>query len=203
MNQSLLWCVAVLCLAIALGGCSAPLPQDDPHNDARLTPTPDVQTGDFDYAGTIGFSGVGDGCVQNISIVLYDTNKNPIDRTHVGTLCYNGTEATEAKYNTSAPKSKSISINASTQPTYITVESPDFWDGNAPVKPSGLVRYSDRDVYDEYPIEEHGQIRPRGVHRRTTEERTTAGSITLAPISRFLAGCGLVLLSVRRHQTRG
>lgn len=170
MSRLILKVVVLLCILTALGGCTALLPQDDSRtpNEVSLNPSPAVQTGDFNYSGPIGLFGIGEGCVRNISVVLYDASETRIDSTYVGTLCFND----------EAPKSKNISINATTQPVYIIIESPDFWDGNTPAYPTGLIRDPELDLYDAYPIEEQGQIRPQGVHQRTTANTTSLGYLT-------------------------
>jgi len=157
--------VGFACLLLVSGGCAAlPIEHDStPRSYAELNPRPAVQIGTFNYSGAISLSGVGDGCVRDIEVVMYDADENRIGSTAVGDLCYND----------SAPQSKNVTLSATTQPVYIIIESPDFWDDDTVVKPSGLLRDPELDLYDEYPIEEQNQIRPRGVHQRTTANGTT------------------------------
>jgi len=165
MSQQMRAVVVVACLLLLSGGCvTLPIEGDStPDRYAELTPRPAVETGAFNYSGAISLSGVGDGCVRDIEVVMYDADENRIGSTAVGDLCYND----------SAPQSKNVTLSATTQPVYIIIESPDFWDDDTVVKPSGLLRDPELDLYDEYPIEEQNQIRPRGVHQRTTANGTT------------------------------
>lgn len=159
MNRRSKFAVLLLFVLVSLGGCSGVL-QDDigGPTEAGLTPPPKIQTGTFNYTGSVELAGPGDGCVRDIKVVLYDAATTPIKSVPVGTLCFDN----------ASTKAKNISINSTEQPVYIVLESPDFWNGPTPASPGGYIRNPSNEIYDLYPIEEQGQVKPRGVHRQTT-----------------------------------
>jgi hypothetical protein len=182
MKQIVLPIITAL-LLVSLAGCSMVPSDQDPggHSDVRLNPRPHVQSGNFSHTGPVGLSGVGDGCVRNVSIGLYYANETKILTKQVGDLCYND----------QAPKSKNVTLNSAIQPKYIIIESSDFWDGETPAYPSGLIRIQNYDLYDEYPIEEQGQIKPRGVHSNESIQNHTRMGWSVIGLVALTAGFGL------------
>lgn len=143
-----------VCSLIVLSGCHFPAPNesDDTSVHVDLNPVPEPNDRSFEYHGQIGLDGFGTGCISDLKVTLYSANLNRIGSTNVGTLCY-GNESTEAK---------NVTLTASTRPSYIVMESPDFWDNDTGPTPVGYVFDRDSNIYRQYPIVEQGQIKPTG-----------------------------------------
>lgn len=148
-NQTKLIVVCLVFLVL-LGGCI-----EDTSGGIGLSPLPETQENEFRYDGQVKISGIGEGCFDNVRVDLYTADLKPIDTTHVGTLCYN---------DNATPKAKNITITANTQPTYIIVESPDYWENETGPSPAGYAVRPDADYYDEYPLTRPDQIRPTGTY---------------------------------------
>lgn len=151
----------VVCVVVLLAGCSS-VPEGNlgGPTEAGLSPPPQIQEGTFNYSGSVELTGIGNGCVHDIEVVLYDSGATYIKSVSVGTLCFDNTST----------KSTNVRINSTTQPKYIIIESPEFWNESPPASPGGYIRNPSNDIYDEYPIEEQGQIKPRGVHSNESNQ---------------------------------
>lgn len=154
---------------LLVSGCVFLPGGDDPRFGVELTPI-DVQTGDFDYSGQIRAGGNGRGCIENTTISLYTAEKERIKSKTVGRLCFDN----------QGPSVRNVTLHADTQPKYIIIESESFWDDPPPAYPGGYVRRSGWEIYDEYPIEEQGQIEPRGVHEITSTTTYQSTSLLVA-----------------------
>jgi len=142
---------------------------------------------EFHYSGHILLSrqGVTQSCISNISVRLYDANQNLIKTKSVGSLCPDD------------PRNRmSLSINASQQPTYIVIASPDFWTEDVPALPVGYVRSPDLNYYEQYPITSPEQIRPRGEYADTLTPTEGPSDATPADsaLSRLLIAFGFDFL---------
>lgn len=156
------------CVVLTLAGCSGDLgtPDEIEKHPVGLNPGPQPQSGDFNYTGNISLSGIGEGCVKNLSVSLYDGGADQIKSKFVGELCYND----------NAPQSKNFTINSTVQPIYIIIESPDFWDGNRAAGPTGYVRRPNWTFYEGYPIQEQAQVKPRGEYASTVQNRDNSST---------------------------
>jgi hypothetical protein len=155
---------------VLIPGCAL-LPADsEPAFPVELSPQVEVQSGDLEYSGTIRAAGRGNGCIENTTIRLYTENKELIKSKEVGMLCY----------DQRAPRVRNVTLHSNTQPKYIIIESESFWEESPPAYPAGYVRIPEMNTYDEYPIEEQGQIEPRGVHEITSTTTYQSTSLLVA-----------------------
>lgn len=153
MNRTYIIAIAVLLPVIATSGCMEPVDTGiGVDRDVYLSPTPTDESGEFQYNGTINITEIGDGCVRDVRVVLYDANTEVIDSKVVGDLCV-GNES---------PSSRPISFQTETQPAYIVIRSPSFWQDQAPARGMGYARDPESELYDEYPVTNESQIKPRG-----------------------------------------
>lgn len=163
MSSSSLKVVFVLGLIVALSGCSMLFQPDEAKEKlhVQLNPPPKPQEGSFNYSGSVELPGIGDGCVRDIRISMYDANQEIISSYFVGDLCYSNETS----------QSRDIEINSTIQPKYIVVDSDDFWEESSNFSATGFVRNPDQTFYDSYSIEEPGQIKPtagnESINRKT------------------------------------
>lgn len=149
----------VIVIVVFGAGCVDGLdrPDEVQKPPVELDPLPKPQTGTFTYSGIVGLFGIGEGCVENVRVSLYDSNADRIKSKQVGTLCFNN----------KSPQTKNFTISSTVQPIYIVTESPDFWTDDPVAAPVGAVRKPNNTFYDGYPIQEQGQIKPRGEYAST------------------------------------
>lgn len=172
--------VAIVCFLVVLSGCIGfdPFGSGASTIEVDFDPLPATQEDGFEYDGRVKLSGVGESCIENLSVTMYSANLTPMGTVDVGTLCYSN----------ESPRGKDVTLTAETQPAYIVFESPDFWDDDGGPLPVGHVRDSNLGVYREYPIESPDQIKPTGdvadpVPTNNTTSNATLASVLQHPVS--------------------
>lgn len=171
---------AIVCSLVVFSGCIgiAPFDSGAPSIYVDFTPLPETQEDGFEYHGKAKLIGVGESCIENLSVAMYSANLTPLGSVDVGTLCYTN----------ESPTSKNITLTSESQPAYIVFESPDFWDENGGPGPTGRVRNTELGYYKIYPIERPDQIKPTGdvadpVPTNNTTSNATLASILQHPVS--------------------
>ncbi|MFC5368593.1 hypothetical protein [Salinirubrum litoreum] len=98
--------------------------------------------GEFRMNGTLNFylGTAGNRTISNLTVTLYDENRQQISGFDVGTISVNGTRG---------PVQQRVTIESETAPTYVVIESPDVWRARD-VQTSGYVWNGDR--YEEYTV---------------------------------------------------
>lgn len=111
------WAVVGVLALVVTTGCAV---QSEPRNDLSFSGTATVENGTFHLEGELEL-GRGAGSDQNysdISVVLYDGNRSEIESVEVGRMSTNPGWGTTRR---------PITVTSGTVPTYVVVESPDFW----------------------------------------------------------------------------
>jgi hypothetical protein len=130
--------VALTFVVVAiLGGCST----SATHHDVDFDGTIEVENNQFVMDGNVslGQGAAPDATFENVTVVLYDANKTVIKRIPVGNLS-----------TTPPPLSQRINITTDTIPTYVVIDSPDFWQSDTTVYVNGYKRPDDGGRYEEY-----------------------------------------------------
>jgi len=120
--------VSLLLILVSTAGCmqlfpGKPAPQ---RSEVGLNPAPAVQSGEFNYTGEVSLTGIGDECIEDVTVILYDEDLTKIEQQSVGDLCYGN--------NSTQP----LNLSTSTQPEYIV----DRFDDRAS-ESSGLPRFAE------------------------------------------------------------
>jgi len=164
----------LVCLLALSTGCLAYLPEDSSseRKDVALSKIPAIQQDDdFEYQGGIEAQAIGDGCISNLTVSMYSANLTRIGSVEVGKLCL----------DKESHQPKNLTLTAETQPAYIVIESPDFWDDQTVLAPGGYARNPESDLYSPYPITSQDQIKPTG--RFAEPVPTNNSSDQLSPVS--------------------
>lgn len=126
-----------LLAATFLSGCTT----SANHHDVEFAGDIEIQNGQFVMDGNVSVSigAAPDTTFRNISVVLYNDHKEVIRRSSVGDLSTHG-----------PPQSQPINLTTDTIPSYVVIESRDFWQSDTDVYVSGYKRSSNEDRYEEY-----------------------------------------------------
>lgn len=90
---------------------------------------------------SVGTGAAPDQNFSDVTVVLYDERKQVVKRVRIGNLSTN-----PAYY----PTAKRINITSETIPTYVVIESPDFWTSETPLEIEG--HNLENGTYHTYPI---------------------------------------------------
>lgn len=102
---------------VLLSGCTYPAIS---HHEIDFDGTVERVDGTFRMDGQVEVD-IGTAPPQNFSdvaVVLYDSNRSAITEVPLGPMSTN---------SSISPSRKSVNITSDTQPTFVVVESPDFW----------------------------------------------------------------------------
>lgn len=130
--------VAVVLLVVgSLAGCFT----SANHHDVDFDGTIEVEQERFVMDGnvSVGIGAAPDATFQDVTVVLYDENKEEIRRVPVGKLS-----------TTPPPLTQRINITTDRIPEYVVIESPDFWEADTTVYVSGYERPGDGGRYEDY-----------------------------------------------------
>lgn len=132
-----------------LAGCSTSATQ----HDAEFDGTIEVKDDQFVMDGNVSLTqgAAPDATFENVTVVLYNENKEVIRRVTVGNLS-----------TTPPPLSQPINITSDTIPTYVVIESPDFWQSDTDVYTHGYEHPDDGGRYEGYPITTANETFPSG-----------------------------------------
>jgi hypothetical protein len=111
-------------------GANHKLEIEEFHTDPNETVTGDV---------SLGQGAAPDAMFENVTVVLYDKNKEEISRVPVGKLS-----------TTPPPLTQRINITTDRIPEYVVIESPDFWQSETTVYVNGYKRPGDGGRYEDY-----------------------------------------------------
>lgn len=177
MKQKHLTILVLVFALVAMPGCIYMLfgEPDTARPEVKLSPPPLPQTGDFNYSGEVGIYGVGEACVRDVRVILYDDNLTKIDEHAVGDLCL---------HNTST---KPLNISMSTQPSYIVIRSPDVYGEDSPADAVGLARNTSNGFYDMYLLTDPDQIRPPNTTTETESNRIKPNALQPRDRLRYLS----------------
>lgn len=132
-------CLVVIVMA-ASSGCTVNEASPDPQVDISLAHEEFNNTNRFTFSAITSAEARGldnNYIFSNVSVVLYDENKDVINRKTIGDL------------DASDPNPTNITINSTEDPKYIILESPDFWNKDVPVVVAGYVLLDDG-YYGQY-----------------------------------------------------
>jgi hypothetical protein len=122
---------------VILAGCST----SATHHDVDFDGTIEVVDDRFIMDGNVslGQGAAPDAMFENVTVVLYDKNKEEISRVPVGKLS-----------TTPPPLTQRINITTDRIPEYVVIESPDFWQSDTTVYVNGYKRPGDGGRYEDY-----------------------------------------------------
>lgn len=114
------WTIVGLLILVATAGCAV---HSAPHNILSFSGNVTTTNDTFHLEGDLylGVQAGGHHNYSNVSIVLYDGDKRPIETVRVGRMSTNP-EWGPTRYR--------VNITTDTVPAYVVVESPDFWTDN-------------------------------------------------------------------------
>lgn len=124
-------------LITLLAGCST----SATHHDVDFSGTIEVEHDQFVMDGnvSVGIGAAPDATFESVTVVLYDEKKEVIRRIPVGELS-----------TTPPPLTQRINITSEIIPTYVLIESPNFWQSNTTVYVSAYKRPDDGGRYEDY-----------------------------------------------------
>lgn len=136
-NQIRTGVLLAVVVATILAGCST----SATHHDIDFDGTVEVKDNQFVMDGNVslGIGAAPDATFENVTVVLYDENKEEIRRVPVGELS-----------TTPPPLSQRINITTDRIPEYVVIKSPDFWNSDTTVYMSGYKRSEDDGRYERY-----------------------------------------------------
>lgn len=136
-------CISRITVTIALvvvtilTGCS----MSATSHSVYFSGTTEVEEDQFVMDGNVSLSigAAPDATFEEVTVALYDENKEEIRRVNVGELTTNR-----------APHAQRINITTHRIPEYVVIESPDFWQSDATVYVNGYKRPEDGGRYEDY-----------------------------------------------------
>ena len=120
-----------------LAGCST----SPSSHSVYFSGTIETEEDQFVMDGNISLSigATPDATFEEVTVALYDENKEEIRRVGVGELATNR-----------APHAQRINITTDQIPEYVVIESPDFWTSDTTVYVNGYKRPGDGGRYEDY-----------------------------------------------------
>lgn len=114
------WAAIGTLLVVLAAGCAV---HSQPYNEVSFVDNVTTTNDTFRLQGNLYFDAQAGGHnnYSDVSIVLYDEHRRPIERVSVGRM------STNPEWG---PTEYRVNVTAETVPTYVVVESPDFWTGN-------------------------------------------------------------------------
>lgn len=131
------WVATALLVVGSLAGCST----SANYHDVHFSGTVEVEGGQFVMDGnvSVGIGAAPDATFDDVTVVLYDENEEVIRRVPVGRLSTDG-----------PPHTQRVNVTTDAVPTYVVIESPDFWQTDTSVRVEGYVRPDDGGRYEVY-----------------------------------------------------
>lgn len=129
--------VMILVAISLLAGCSTSANSHSVHFSGTIETEGDQFVMDGNVS--VGINAAPDATFENVTVVLYDETKNVIRTVAVGELSTSG-----------PPHTQRINITTGSIPSYVVIESPDFWQSGTDVYVSGYRRPGDGSRYEEY-----------------------------------------------------
>lgn len=144
MNRTILVCGFILLSGCLFGGTEGNPPDVQILLDGDIS----VTSGQFSYQGNVvaeAHRTNEEFTFNNVSIVLYNSDKQPISRRNLGTL------------TTKPDGTINASIKSDELPSYVVIESPEFWDQSVTIQVSAMVR-TDSTYRDYWITDQNGKF---------------------------------------------
>lgn len=129
--------VFALLSASLLAGCSTSPSYHDVDFDGSIT----VEDNSFKMVGKVdvGSGAQPEATFENVTIALYTEDRNHLSSIRVGTL---------STTSSNGPMEQQVNISTNTVPSYVIIESKDFWSSDAEIQVVSY--YRNGNEYEEY-----------------------------------------------------